>query len=226
MSFALRLFVRQFRREMLIQVRQIRYLVNSCLFFLMLLFIFPLTIRPELMLMRMVAPGLVWMAILLSMLLSLERLFQQDYEQGVIEQWLVSGQPLNLIVTAKVLAHWLISVIPLLVLSPLIAILFSFTAWETYILLLSLICGTPAILFLCALAAAFGIGINQRGALMALILLPLTLPLLIFGSGTLSIAMQGLPVSGYLALLLAMSLLAVGFLPYAIAGVIRVSHVE
>ncbi|AMP90436.1 heme exporter protein CcmB [Legionella pneumophila] len=226
MNFTLQLFAKQFRRELLIQVRQIRYLVNSCLFFLMLLFIFPLTLRPELMLMRTFAPGLVWMAILLSMLLSLERLFQQDYEQGVLEQWLVSGQPLNLLVTAKVMAHWLISVTPLLLLSPLIAILFSFSVWETCILLLSLICGTPAILFLCALAAAFGIGINQRGALMALILLPLTLPLLIFGSGTLSVAMQSLPVSGYLALLLAMSLLAVGFLPYAIAAVIRISHVD
>ncbi|HAT8178727.1 TPA: heme exporter protein CcmB [Legionella pneumophila] len=226
MNFTLQLFGKQFRREILIQVRQIRYLVNSCLFFLMLLFIFPLTLRPDLMLMRMFAPGLVWMAILLSMLLSLERLFQQDYEQGVLEQWLVSGQPLNLLVTAKVLAHWLVSVTPLLILSPLIAILFSFNVWETSILLLSLICGTPAILFLCALAAAFGVGINQRGSLMALILLPLTLPLLIFGSGTLSVAMQGLPVSGYLALLLAMSLLAVGFLPYAIAAVIRISHVD
>ncbi|HAZ7574020.1 heme exporter protein CcmB [Legionella sp. PATHC032] len=226
MNFTLQLFGKQFRRELLIQVRQIRYLVNSCLFFLMLLFIFPLTLRPELMLMRMFAPGLVWMAILLSMLLSLERLFQQDYEQGVLEQWLVSGQALNLLVTAKVLAHWLVSVTPLLILSPVIAILFSFNVWETCILLLSLICGTPAILFLCALAAAFSVGINQRGALMALILLPLTLPLLIFGSGTLSVAMQGLPVSGYLALLLAMSLLAIGFLPYAIAAVIRISHID
>ncbi|HAT1595336.1 TPA: heme exporter protein CcmB [Legionella pneumophila] len=226
MNSPFQLFGKQFRRELLIQVRQIRYLVNSCLFFLMLLFIFPLTLRPELMLMRMFAPGLVWMAILLSMLLSLERLFQQDYEQGVLEQWLVSGQALNLLVTAKVLAHWLVSVTPLLILSPVIAILFSFTVWETCILLLSLICGTPAILFLCALAAAFSVGINQRGALMALILLPLALPLLIFGSGTLSVAMQGLPVSGYLALLLAMSLLAVGFLPYAIAAVIRISHID
>ncbi|HIG0327754.1 TPA: heme exporter protein CcmB [Legionella pneumophila] len=226
MNSPFQLFGKQFRRELLIQVRQIRYLVNSCLFFLMLLFIFPLTLRPELMLMRMFAPGLVWMAILLSMLLSLERLFQQDYEQGVLEQWLVSGQALNLLVTAKVLAHWLVSVTPLLILSPVIAILFSFTVWETCILLLSLICGTPAILFLCALAAAFSVGINQRGALIALILLPLALPLLIFGSGTLSVAMQGLPVSGYLALLLAMSLLAVGFLPYAIAAVIRISHID
>lgn len=220
------LFVKQFKRELLIQVRQIRYLVNSCLFFLMLLFIFPLTLRPEIVLMRTIAPGLIWMAMLLSTLLSAERLFQQDYDHGVIEQWLVSGQSLNLIVSAKVFAHWFFNLLPILVLCPLIAILFSFNLGETWVLALSLLCGTPALFFLCALAAAFGVGVNQRGALMALILLPLTLPLLIFGSGTLNIAMQGLPISGYLALLLAMSVIAVGFLPYAIAGVIRISHVD
>ncbi|MCL9683447.1 heme exporter protein CcmB [Legionella maioricensis] len=220
------LFVKQFKRELLIQVRQIRYLVNSCLFFLMLLFMFPLTLRPEIVLMRTIAPGLIWMAMLLSTLLSAERLFQQDYEYGVIEQWLVSGQSLNLIVSAKVFAHWFFNLLPILVLCPLIAILFSFSLWEAWVLALSLLCGTPALFFLCALAAAFGVGVNQKGALMALILLPLTLPLLIFGSGTLNIAMLGLPVSGYLALLLAMSVIAVGFLPYAIAGVIRISHVD
>lgn len=220
------LFVKQFKRELLIQVRQIRFLINSCLFFLMLLFIFPLTLRPEVVLMRTIAPGLIWMAILLSMLLSAERLFQQDYEQGVIEQWLVSGQSLNLIVFAKVSAHWFLNLLPILILCPLVAILFSFSGWETWVLVLSLLCGTPALLFLCALAAAFGVGVNQRGALMALILLPLTLPLLIFGSGTLNIAMQNLPISGYLALLMAFSVISVGFLPYAIAGVIRISHVD
>lgn len=220
------LFAKQFKRELLIQMRQIRFLVNSCLFFLMILFIFPLTLRPEVVLMRTVAPGLIWMAILLSMLLSAERLFQQDYEQGVIEQWLVSGQSLPIIVSAKVFAHWFFNLVPIVILCPLIALIFSFSLWETWVLVLSLFCGTPALLYLCALAAAFGVGVNQRGALMALILLPLTLPLLIFGSGTLTIAMQALPVNGYLALLLAMSLIAVGFLPYAIAGVMRISHVD
>jgi heme exporter protein B len=222
----LSLFSKQCRRELLIQVRQIRFLVNSCLFLLIFLFMFPLSLKPELTLLRTIAPGLVWMAILLSMLLSAERLFQQDYEQGVMEQWLVSGQSLPLLVTAKVIAHWLFNLVPLLILCPVVALLFSLSAWETLVLALTIICGTPALLFLCALVAAFGVGINQRGVLMALILLPLTLPLLIFGSGTLTIAMQGLPVSGYLALLLAMSIIALGFLPYAIAGVIRICHVE
>jgi heme exporter protein B len=220
------LFIKQFQRELLIQIRQIRFLVNSCLFFFMVLFFFPLTLRPEPVLMRNLAPGLIWMALLLSLLLSIERLFQQDYEQGVIEQWLLSGQSMPLIVAAKVVAHCLFNLLPFLILCPLIAILFSLSAWETWILLLSLLLGTPALLGLTALAAAFGLGMNQQGVLMALILLPLTLPLLLFGSGTLQIAMQGLPISGYLALLLAMSIMALGFLPFAIAAVIRIGYVD
>lgn len=220
------LFVKQFKRELIIQKRQIRYLINSCLFFLILLIIFPLTMKPEALLMRSIAPGLIWMAVLLSMMLTSERLFSQDYEHGVIEQWLVSGLSLNVIIAAKTLAHWFFNLLPLVLLSPVIAVLFGFNPWETGILVLSLLCGTPALLFLCALAAAFGVGVNQKGALMALILIPLTLPLIIFGSGTLNVAMQGLPVSGYLALLLAMSVISLGFLPYAIAAVVKVSLLD
>ncbi|MGL5743213.1 MAG: heme exporter protein CcmB [Legionella sp.] len=226
MTSALSLFTKQCRRELLIQVRQIRYLVNSCLFFLIFLFVFPLTLKPEVALLRTLVPGLVWMALLMALLLTAERIFQQDYEYGVIEQWLISGYSLPLMVSAKVIAHWLFHLVPLLILCPLVALLFSLNAWETWVLALSMVCGTPALMFLCALVAAFGVGVNQRGVLMALILLPLTLPLLIFGSGTLNIAMQGLPTSPYLALLLAISVIAVGFLPYAIAGVMRISHVE
>lgn len=220
------LFRQYMQRELLIQIRQLRFLINSCLFFLMILFIFPLTMKPDPILMKTIAPGLVWMAFLLSLLISSERLFQQDYEYGVIEQWLASGQSVSLIIAAKILAHWVFNVVPILVLCPLVALVFSFNFWELYVLIISLICGTPALLFLCALAAAFGVGVNQKGALMALILLPLTLPILIFGSGTLNGAMNGLPISGNCALLAAFSLLALGFLPFAIAAVVRISAVD
>lgn len=220
------LFFKQFRRELLIQFRQIRFLVNSCLFFLMLLFIFPMTLKPDMLLMRSIASGLVWMALLLSMLLSAEGLFQQDYEQGVIEQWLVSGLSLRLMISAKLWAHCLFQLLPICFLCPMAALLFSLSTWETWVLIFSLLCGAPALFFLCALAASFGVGVSQRGALMALILLPLCLPILIFGSASLNMAMQGLPFSAYLALLLAMSITAVAFLPFAIAGVMRVGLVE
>lgn len=226
MKSGLHLIVNQFKRELLIQRRQVRLWINSCLFFLMILLIFPLTLRPEPELMRTIAPGLVWVAALLSTLLSSERMFQQDAEEGVIEQWLISGHSVYLMIGAKVFAHWLFNLIPFLLLTPLIAMLFSFNAHETVVLVISFICGSPALFFLCALAASFGIGIHQKGALMALILLPLTLPVIIFGSGMVSIALQGLPIIGYSALLVAMSLIAVGFLPFAIGGVIRVLHAD
>jgi heme exporter protein B len=216
----------QLKREFLLQLRQIKYLVNSCLFYLMLLFIFPLTLKPEIALLRTVAPGMIWMAMLLSILLSAERLFQHDYEQGVIEQWLVSGKPVHLIVSAKLFAYWVFNLLPLLILSPIVAFIFSLTGWETWILVLSLLLGSPGLFFLSALSAAFGLGINQKGALMALILFPLTLPLLIFGAGTVTIALDGFQTSANLALLLAMSLIAVSFLPYAIAAVIRASYMD
>lgn len=223
---ALVLFFRQAQRELLIHVRQLKMMLNVALFFVMLMVFFPLSMPPEAHLMRAVAPGLVWMALLLSLLLSADRIFLADYEHGVIEQWLVSGESLTLLVGAKVMVHWLINVLPVLLLCPLIALLFSLTPWETLILVLSVIFGTPAILFLCALAAVFAVGSNLRGALMALVLLPLTVPVMIFGAATLNLAMQGLEVSGYLALLAAFSILAAGFLPFAIAAVIRISLVE
>lgn len=226
MSALFVLFFRQAQRELLIHVRQLKMMLNVALFFVMLIVFFPLTMPPEAHLMRAAAPGLVWMAMLLSLLLSADRIFLADYEQGVIEQWLVSGQSLTVLVGAKVMVHWLINVLPVLLLCPLIAVLFSLSVWEALMLALSLLCGTPAILFLCALAAVFAVGANLRGALMALILLPLTVPVMIFGAATLTMAMQGLEVSGYLALLAAISVLAAGLLPFAIAAVIRISLVD
>lgn len=220
------LFKQQLTREVLMHFRQLRMIVNACLFFLMIMVFFPLTMPPDTLLLRAILPGLVWIAALLAMLLSSERLFQQDYEDGVIEQWLVSGHPVSLFIVAKVLVHWLSTTLPMLLFCPFLALLFALNAHESLILMLSLVCGTPAILFLCALAAALGTGLRQKGVLMALILLPLTIPVMIFGSGAIAAAMQGLSVSGYLAILLAMSVVAAGFLPFAIAGVARIGFVD
>ncbi|KTD35985.1 heme exporter protein CcmB [Legionella nautarum] len=220
------LFGRQFKRELLLHLRQPRLLLHSALFFLMVAIFFPLTMPPETRILHSVGPGLVWIAMLLAMLLTSVGLFQQDYEDGVIEQWLISSYPLSVIVTAKLMVHWLINLLPMLIFCPLLALLFQFTWSEMGVLMLSLLVGTPAILFLCGLAAAFSAGMQQKGVLMALVLLPLTIPIMVFGSGSLTAAMQGLAVLGYLAILLALSLLAVAFLPFAIAAVIRISLVD
>ncbi|MCP0914666.1 MULTISPECIES: heme exporter protein CcmB [Legionella] len=213
-------------REAYLHLRQLRLIINSFLFFCMVMVFFPLTIPPDPAYLRIIAPGIVWIGLLLAALLSAERLFQQDFEDGVIEQWLISGYPVSLFVSAKILLHWLLVMLPLIVFSPVLAILFSLNAYETAVLVISLICGSPAIMFLCALAAIFSTGLKQKGVLMALVLLPLTIPVMIFGSGTLNAAMQGLPVAGFFALLLALSLIAAGFLPFAIAAVMRITLVD
>lgn len=222
----LSIFARQLHRELLMHLRQLRMIVNSALFFLMVMVFFPLTMPPDAVLLRTILPGLVWIAVLLAMLLSSERLFQQDYDDGVIEQWLVSGSPVSLFIVAKIVMHWLSTMVPIVLFCPLLALLFALNAYETLMLVLSLLCGTPAILFLCALAAAFGTGLRQKGVLMALVLLPLTIPVMIFGSGAITAALAGLPTLGYLAILLAISVMATGFLPFAIAGIARIGFVD
>lgn len=225
MRKSLNLFKNQLYREICLSIRQFRVILNTALFFTMLLVFFPLAMPPDAQLLRMIAPGLVWVAVLLAMLLASERLFQQDCEDGVIEQWFVSGEPVSFFIVAKILIHWLSNVLPILGLSPLLAVLFGLSPYELSILAASLLCGTPAILFLCAFAAVFGIGLQQKGVFMALILLPLTLPVMIFGSSAAFAAMQGLPVSGYLALLLAFSLISIAFLPFVIGLMLSVSLV-
>lgn len=217
----LQLFSRQLCCEFIIQVRQLRSAVNASVFFLMVMIFFPLTMPADLVLLRNFLPGLVWIAVLLAILLASEQLFQQDEYDGVTEQWLVSGHPISLLVLAKIVVHWMFMMIPIVLFCPILAILFSLTLHEMNVLIASLILGTPAMQFLCALAAVFGIGLRQNGVLMALVLLPLTIPVLIFGSSAMTTAMQGLPVIGYFAILLALSITAVTFLPFAIAGVVR-----
>ena len=208
-------------REFLLIKRQLRVIVNASLFFIMVMVFFPLTLPADPNLLRMVLPGLVWTALLFALFLSAERLFQQEEEEGLLEQWLVLKTPLIDFVRAKLLIHWGMNIGPILIFCPILAILFQLNVFETFVLGLSILFGTPAILGVCALAAAFCTGLQQKGIFMALILLPLTLPVMIFGGGALTACLQGLPVSGYLALLLALSIIAFLCLPFAIAAILR-----
>lgn len=209
------------KREMALYRRQLRLTINSVLFFLMVLIFFPLSMPADVLLLKNIASGLVWMALLLAILLSCERLYQQDSQDGVIEQWLVSGQSVWIFVAAKLMVHWLWTMVPVLIFCPLLAILFSYDGSTLFVLVLSLFLGSPALLALGALASAFAQGVEQRGVLMALILMPLTVPILIFGSGTVTAHLQGAAIQGQLALLLALSILSFAFIPMAIAGILR-----
>lgn len=216
-------FWRQMQREILINARQPRAIINATLFFIMVSVFFPLTLPPDNELLRQFAPGLIWIAALFSMMLASERILQQDFDEGVLEQWAISSYPLNRLVVAKLVIHWGLIMLPILLFCPLLALLFNFNLNTLSVLVVSLLCGTPAMICLCTLASSFGLAMEQKGMVMALILLPLAIPIMIFGSGTVNMAMDSATISGYLAILLAMSLLSLAFLPYAIAAIIKIS---
>jgi heme exporter protein B len=211
------LYKSQVQREIILHWRQRRVCINSCIFFLMIVTFFPLTLPPNSNILHTIAPGLIWIAMLFALFLSAQRLFQQEYDDGVIEQWIVSGYPLSIFILAKLFSHWLIIVIPMLLFCPLFALLFNLTYLETSNIILTLITGTPAILTLCALASAFGSCVQNNGILMAIIVLPLTLPIIIIGSTQ---------TNATLALLLALSITTVTLLPIAISGIIRAVLVD
>lgn len=215
------LIKRQIHREYHVHMRHKQSWLNAVVFFILILVFFPLTMPADSNVLRVLGPGVVWMAVLLAGLLSSERLFQADYDEGVIELWLASGFPISALVLAKTLVHWLLTIVPMLVLSPMLSMLFDLTGYETLILLLSLICGTPTIVMLCALAAAFSTSLQQKSVLMGLILLPLTIPVMILGAATTTAAMNHMEVNGYLACLLALSCLAIAGLPFAVASVVK-----
>ncbi len=216
-------FLRQtIRREVLLQWRTLRSVINASLFFVMVLLLFPLGFEANVSLLQKVLPGLVWIAALFAFFLSAEGVFQEEYEVGVLEQWLISSKPLHTRIRVKLLVHWLTHILPLLLLCCVVAIVFDLRLNQMGVLMLSLTCGTPTLYMLCAFSAAFGLGLKNQGLFTALIVLPLTLPVMIFGGGVLTSVMQNISVSGHLALLLAIAILAVFGIPYAISAVIRV----
>jgi heme exporter protein B len=218
------MFLKQaFLREITLQKRQFRGTLNACLFFFMVVMLFPLSFPSDPVFLRQLLPGLVWIAVLFAFFLSAEHLFQQENEDGVLEQWVLSRKPMQVRIRIKLLVHWLVNLVPLILFCPILAVLFNLNLHEVGVLSVSLVCATPTMLALCAFSSVFGIGLKRQGLFTALILLPLTLPVIVFGGGVLTAAMQGLPISGHLALLSALSILAFWGLPWAISGVIRAS---
>ena len=187
---------------------------------------FPLTLPPTPTILPKILPGILWTALLLSLLLTAEKLFQHDYADGVIEQWLASGITVTTVIMAKISAYWLLNAGSILLLCPIIGILFGLNLHQIIMIMILLIASTPCISFLCALAAAFSMSIARPGAIMALILLPLSLPIMIFGSSGVSAVLIGTQINAELAILTALSLLAASLLPYAIATVIRIGCAE
>ncbi len=195
--------------------------VHTWLFFLLVVCLFPLAITPDKSVLHTLAPGLIWIAALLAILLALAQFLRPDYEDGSLTGLLLSPHPLPMLILAKILAHWFISTAPLLVITPLLAILLNMTGQETLILLLTLLLGTPILSFIGAIAMSLTVSLRHNGVLLMLLILPLCTPVLIFATGAVMNVSAGLSASGPLALLAAMLILSLVLAPFAVSAALR-----
>jgi heme exporter protein B len=192
-------------------------------FFVIVVSLFPLGIGPEPELLRRMAPGIVWVAALLASMLSLARLFADDLTDGTLEQQLLSTTPLTLLVLGKAFAHWLCSGLPLALVSPLLALQFGLPPDAMGVLVVSLLLGTPVLSLVGAIGAALTVGVRGAGVLLSLLVLPLVIPVLIFGAGAVDASITGAGVAGHFSLLGAMLVLALAGAPPAAAAALRIA---
>lgn len=211
------------RRDLLLAFRQRADVANTLLFFLVVITMVPLGVGPELETLRRIAPGVIWVAALLAAILSLNRLFANDYADGALEQMLLTGEPPQLIVLAKCLAHWLVTGLPITLMAWLLGVMFSLPSDAIGILMLSLLMGTPALSLIGAVGAALTLGLRGGGVLITLLVLPLYVPVLIFGAGGVGAVAGGLSPQGHLLVLGSLSLGATVLAPWAIAAALRIS---
>ena len=208
------------KRELQIAMRKQAEILNPLWFFLIVITLFPLVIGPDPALLSRIAPGVAWVAALLSALLSFERLFRDDYIDGSLEQLMLTSQPLVLTALAKVLAHWLLTGLPLILLSPIAALLLSLEIPIWWALVLTLLLGTPV---LSCLGVALTVGLRKGGVLLSLLVVPLFIPVLIFSASVLDAAGLSLPYNGQLAILGAILAGVMTLSPFAIAAALRIS---
>lgn len=218
-----RAFLGVLRRDLLLAVRGHSELVLPLLFYLLVVTLVPLAVSPDAATLAGLAPGIIWVGALLATLLSLERLFRSDFDDGSLDLLLLSPAPLPLLVLAKVLAHWLTTGLPLLLIAPLLALFLALPERALATLLATLALGTPVLSFIGAVGVGLTVSVRRGGGLLALLVLPLYVPVLIFGANAVSAAADGLPVAGQLYMLGAFLALAASLAPLAAAGALRIT---
>jgi heme exporter protein B len=209
------------RRDLRLAVRQGMDSLMAVVFFVLACVLFPLGVGPEPQILARIAPGIICVAALLAALLSLERLFQADYEDGSLEQMALSSLPLWAVVLAKVAAHWLTTGLPLIVAAPLLAVLLQLDGRAHGALLAALVLATPSLSLIGAVGSALVLGARRGGVLLALLILPLYIPLLIFAVGAVDAAAFGLPVRPHLLLLAGIGVAALVLAPWTAAAALR-----
>lgn len=210
-------------RDLLLAWRRRSDVLATLFFFIIVVSLFPLGIGPEQQLLRTIAPGVVWVAALLASMLALGRTFGNDYQDGTLEQLMLTPQPLYLIVLAKVLAQWLVSEVPLVLVAPVLGLQFGLSQNTLAVMTLSLLLGTPVLSLIGSIGAALTLGLRAANVLVALLVLPLYIPVLIFGAGAIEATVSGAEPTAYLLLLGATLVLAVTFAPWATAAALRIS---
>lgn len=212
------------QRDLTLAWRRRSDVFTSVLFFVIVASLFPLGVGPEPQLLRAIGPGVVWVAALLASMLALSRLFAADYADGTLEQMLIGTTPLSVIVIAKVIAHWIVANLPLVLIAPLLGLQFGLPADALAVLALALTLGTPSLSLIGAIGAALTLGLRGGGVLLALLVLPLYAPVLILGSLAVEATAAGLAAQPYLLLLAALSLTALSLAPWAISAALRISY--
>jgi heme exporter protein B len=212
-----------FRRDLTIALRRSTDILTPLVFFIIVVSLFPLGLGPEPSVLRTIGPGVIWVAALLATMLSLNRLFANDYVDGTLEQMVLSPHPLTVLVLTKVTAHWTLTGLPLVLISPLLALQMHLPEPAMGTLILSLLLGTPVLSLLGAVGAALTLGLRGGGVLVSLLVLPLYTPVLIFGAGAVAGVMAGIDIDAHFSLLGAFLALALTFAPWAAAAALRVS---
>ncbi|WNC70409.1 heme exporter protein CcmB [Thalassotalea nanhaiensis] len=216
-------FITILKRDLLIAFRHRDDIINPLLFFIIVVSLFPLGIGPASNTLMKIAPGVIWVAALLSTLLSLERLFKNDHSDGSLEQMLLSPCPTFILVLAKITAHWLITGLPLIIIAPFLGVLLNLHQESYVALMLTLLLGTPVLSLLGAIGVALTVGLKKGGVLLSLLVLPLYIPVLIFATSAIDAASMNLPYNGQLAIIAALFFGSLTLAPFAVGSALKVS---
>ncbi len=211
------------QRDLLVVMRRKSEVLTALFFFVIVSSLFPLGIGPEPALLRKIAPGVLWVGALLATMLGLQRMFAADHADGTLEQMAISPTPLVGLVVGKIAAHWLVSGLPLVLMAPILGLQFDLDAGALGVLMLALLLGTPVLSLIGAIGAALTLGVRGGGVLLSLLVLPLYVPVLIFGAGAVESHIAGLGADGHLSLLAALLALSVFFAPWATTAALRIT---
>ena len=216
-------FILLFKRDLTLAYRRRAELLNPLLFFILVTTMFPLGIGNDPVLIQKVGPGVVWVAALLSALLSLDAMFRSDYEDGSLEQFMLSAHPVSILVLAKVLAHWMVTGLPLFIAAPLLAMMLNIPVAAIPTLMLTLILGTPVLSLIGSVGVALTVGLRRGGVILSLLVLPLFVPVLIFATDAVQTAIAGIPTTAQISILSAMLVGSLVLAPPATAASLRIS---